>query len=651
MFDLPWDVEEVGVRVLSTIPETLQHLLNIYLDICIQVESDGLTVRGTDSIDMELQENQIYTTTGFCTVVLTKQHSVSDGTSTLRNSTSNGGGASKHAALNQRVITSVGRIWLLLADEYSRALQSRHWDRFDVEDHLKLKGRGNRTKDLNDIGHLKVNSSEQITANMRFLTAVVNDSYRVQTLHMGVLRAFERSGGVAEVIPQIVRAFQEVADRALKLVARIIFIDMQHILLDYEHLWLEPSNNIMRRLVTCVSKGFRELKGKMEDSYIIRLLDKVADVCVSRVLLFLKERSEKSARFTVLERGRYQTDISILHRCFSDLKTLFEGLDPCSEEGSEEGYGDSSRVHRLKSTDLTRQTQYLNDTVGLLTLEADTPPLATLIKSLLRRYGPLSLETPIPGKNETDNSTLVVLNEYLTALLCTLRPDNGTAISTLIKKVITDENRVLQNKRFSRTASCSTYAGISNGDLLMRVFGGWEEGEGVGAGDLPFCDIQDDAGSGTVIRSASTNQFPVTPSKTPFKTRTSVGGISTPFSVAKKMRERASEIGLLGGLGKNGATARRKNDGHALDTMRILGLEERRVDEGWAERGQTGAQKLIQTPKKTPKKGSKFGELFSPDRTSLPVSQSGLEESSSDMNEELDEEDNSASVHSSNRYI
>lgn len=54
----------------------------------------------------------------------------------------------------------------------------------------------------------------------------------------------------------------------------------------------------MKRLCTPLSKSLVDMKGKLEDTYLVKVVSRAADVCVLRVLLFIKERAAKGLRLT-----------------------------------------------------------------------------------------------------------------------------------------------------------------------------------------------------------------------------------------------------------------------------------------------------------------------------------------------------------------
>jgi len=81
--NLPWDIDEVGERVISALPETLQQQMGVYLSLCNCDEDDGSTPETRELL-----------------------HSI-----------------------REKIVEAVAKCMLLLSDEYRRALQSKRWER------------------------------------------------------------------------------------------------------------------------------------------------------------------------------------------------------------------------------------------------------------------------------------------------------------------------------------------------------------------------------------------------------------------------------------------------------------------------------------------------------------------------------------------
>lgn len=136
------------------------------------------------------------------------------------------------------------------------------------------------------------------------------------------------------------------------------------------------------------------------------------------------------------------------------------------------------------------------------------------MRSILRRYGN-GLEAAV---------AVAAASDFVYSCICVLRMDsNGSATATLYKKITTEEYRQ------SVQTSKKVLNNIAD-DLILRVFGfGRQAGE----------ELEDDE--------EKEGQDSVNGAGTPGPKRRGLG-ISTPSSVAKKMREKASELSILGGL-------------------------------------------------------------------------------------------------------
>ena len=208
----------------------------------------------------------------------------------------------------------------------------------------------------------------------------------------------------------------------------------------------------MRTIAVALSAAFKTLRPLVEDLYFVRLLGLAADVCVSRILLMLRERAGKGLKFSLNEAKRLEGDVAVINKCFSEAKLLLHN-----------GY-----VHNSL---LSRQMQCLFDTCDLILLAMDehkdkdgnasdhpsssaSSPLLALMRMLARKYNflaasPLAPSSP-PTESTTDTTT--VAYNYLTSI-AVLRPDASAATVSLASKIVAQQRQHQRTKTPSKVIS------------------------------------------------------------------------------------------------------------------------------------------------------------------------------------------------------
>ena len=203
-----------------------------------------------------------------------------------------------------------------------------------------------------------------------------------------------------------------------------------------------------------MSTAFKTLRPLVEDLYFVRLLGLAADVCVSRILLLLRERAGKGLKFSVNEAKRLEGDVAVVNKCFSEAKLLLHN-----------GY-----VHNSL---LSRQMQCLFDTCDLVLLAVDegkdkdgnvsdlpsssstSSPLLALMRMLARKYNflaasPLSPSSP-PTETAADSTTSVAYNFLMS--IAVLRPDASAATVSLVGKIVAQQRQQQRTKNSTKVIS------------------------------------------------------------------------------------------------------------------------------------------------------------------------------------------------------
>ena len=263
--NLPWDIEEVGGKVLSALPETLQQQMNIYLALC--EEEEAMTGRGSisppsDGLSSHLSEDRVEYNRS---LLLT---------------------------MRGKIVEAVAKCMLLLSDEYRRALQSKHWERPSRE-------------------------GDDLEKNFHFLMAVANDCLRVCNFQVDA--QFNLPGGVgsSEVHSNVVMTFMATADIAIRYLIRIIFCEVYTLLADLDEYWAIPAEQATKTLIGVLNSYFVHLRPKLDDRFVDKLVTCCASIVSTRFLLMLKDRGGAKRKFSVEEVKRYCFDVQQLRNCFS----------------------------------------------------------------------------------------------------------------------------------------------------------------------------------------------------------------------------------------------------------------------------------------------------------------------------------------------
>jgi len=203
----------------------------------------------------------------------------------------------------------------------------------------------------------------------------------------------------------------------------------------------------------------------VEDLYFVRLLGLAADVCVSRILLLLRERAGKGLKFSLNEAKRLEGDVAIINKCFSEAKLLLHN-----------GY-----VHNSL---LSRQMQCLFDICDLMLLAMDkdgnatsdhpsslSTPLLALMRMLARKYNflvasPLTPSSP-PTESTSTDSNSVAYNFLMS--IAVLRPDAGAATVSLASKIVAQQRQQQKNKNPSKVVNNSSFTVLSFGAYASSI--------------------------------------------------------------------------------------------------------------------------------------------------------------------------------------
>lgn len=318
-FGLPWDYAEVGGQIVSAVPETVLTQLNNYLEV---VTSTGK--RFARAFDKEWRK---YGREKRLRELSEGSDSDDEGDSEAkrerpaRTRTSSGPGAGAGQSFNEEVYLSVteavDQCLVLLAGEYARMLKTKHWSR-GMEDGF-------------------AGSGGEEEANFLFLVSVINDCHRVQKHEM-------HSTSMLQSNPEIVRlpgrmkvaeAFDTITDNAILNLVRIVFADVNDLVVDFPRLWATDSQ-VCAKLADCMSSYFQALRVKVEAAFMGEVVRGCSSVIVGCFMYMLTERVTTGPRLSLPELHRLQEDVCDAQDFFD--KALGRELAPSRQSEAEMNY-------------------------------------------------------------------------------------------------------------------------------------------------------------------------------------------------------------------------------------------------------------------------------------------------------------------------
>jgi hypothetical protein len=363
---LPWDYEQLNELCTSVLPETFQYQLSVFFELCTT-----LVLNRDDGSQRNKRNKQLL-------------------------------------LLNEKIVSAVGSSLELLAAEYARALQAKHWGGAD---------------------------SEEALLNLRFLMSVANDSLRIQTEHtrpMGEVQTTS-AGGCEAAIKSVFVAFEKVRTDALRRLARLLFGELQEYLSGFELQWSKSTNNVLvGTILATLEDYFTDLQRNLDVRNFVSLLNTCCGICIARYLLFLRERCAKKLALSSEEMVKLADDVIRVRKSFKRWISRAERA--------------SGALDDELGRDMDRCLKFLGDVQQLLTLR----PVSNL------RIAVVALLSSYPG--ELHHIAGGVLK------LLTLRPDYD--LETI--NMVAAEERKYSTSAEQRTDSHDEH----DCDLFVRVFGG-----------------------------------------------------------------------------------------------------------------------------------------------------------------------------------
>lgn len=535
--NLPWDVELLGETIVSFLPETLRFQLNVYTELC----SVNLTT--TEYEDAESK----------ATAVLESGQAIGVGMSMPS-------GMQLHAFIptepslnqsaiagrvNEMILHAVSEALVLLAEEYLRALQGRHWDRVDP-------------------------TTGKFAVHLDFLASVANDCHRVLSRHVPELQQTIRTSPKVYTTKHahLVTTFSEPADIAIRNMMRIIFTDVQSTLIDFDTLWNNPRNLLARTLTAAVGAHLRTRRSVLAPDVFFKLLGCCAQVVVIRFLLFLKARSVSRVIMSVDDTLRFVRDVSIVKQNF----LTFIGEDESnnatgSTDGNETDTENTGHRHSPTSSstddhqiaacldDISQGTaagkyiaktsfESLDAVCHLLSAEYDTAVFHRTASRLVEKYEHITAEGGRHSTTGLGGDTSTVPGALLLGCIAPLRSDAGPDLNSFLGAILLSQQHSHSAVHPRTPSPLPSHSALSQ-DVIVRTFAASYVGVG-----------------GSTI--SSTGEADV---KTGFKS------LLSPGATIKHWREKAADIAIKKGPAIVSAVKNRQNEETAVELMRALGLE------------------------------------------------------------------------------
>ena len=299
---LPWDFEKVDDKLISHLPETFRFQLNAFYELCSKLD-----VHVNDGSHRSIRNQQLL-------------------------------------MLNEKIIAAVCSSLTLLADEYARALQSKHWAE---------------------------GAYDEVDDHMKFLIACANDAQRIQTVHVAPIFEVQTTSDHSrqEVVGKVKADFEVVRLDALKRLSHVIFADLQDYLSAFDAQWSKSDGNaLIGTILATLEDYWADVSRFLEQQNFLTLLGIQCRLCCGKYLMFLRGRTAKKSQLSFEESNKLVEDTTRLRKCYKQwVKKVLDGK--ASDAAS----------------NVYRSLQQLNDVVQLLTL-TPTNDLRPIVADLLARY-------------------------------------------------------------------------------------------------------------------------------------------------------------------------------------------------------------------------------------------------------------------------
>lgn len=295
--NLPWDIELVGEKIISALPEVLRFQMNPYTELIMDSHVSANSSPDAHRSRLELSNSEEEEAEKRRTAVALWQQ----------------------IGLHEQILRAICKSLILLAQEYTLILQSRHWE-LPMQ---QVMGQSNGSRQ----GTAKKASMpiQEDSENLMFLVSVANDANRVSNVHLSELLRIESnvdwSQNTNELIQAVTAEFRQVSDRAIKLIVRVIFSDLQAVLSNFETLWQSHGNlgqvtpgtfvppSPVLAIIATVNDFLGDVSRRIDSTLFFEVVCACADVCAIRYLLFLRSMAQSQKRLNSDDISRIQMDV------------------------------------------------------------------------------------------------------------------------------------------------------------------------------------------------------------------------------------------------------------------------------------------------------------------------------------------------------
>jgi hypothetical protein len=455
--DLPWDVELVGHTIVSFLPETLRFQLNVYTNICATNLTSGESDVTESNAAAALQSGHAIGI-GMNMPSGMQVHAAMPVAPALNQ-------AAITAKVNEMVLNAITAALVFLAEEFTRALQSRHWDRVDPV-------------------------TGKFAVYVDFLCGVANDCHRVLTRHVPELQEMIKAPPDSRTAKRavLIAAFGEPADIALRSIMKIIFTDVQATLIDFDTLWANPNNLIVRSFNSAVGSHLRTLRPVLEADLFFRLVGYCCQVIVMRFMVFLRTRCTGKTCMSADDVSRFLRDVALVKANFTAFLSetdvndseapIDDATNPFSLEGAALLALEDITQGILVGKYLVRSSlQRLDSMCLLLTTDYDTSAFHHTATELVERYdqvpalhladGSHKLHYPV---NASFSGDLTTIPSVLLGCIAQLRTDAGPDLSSFLSAMLTSYAHHHAAVGARAASPLNTPAALAQ-DVIVRVFG------------------------------------------------------------------------------------------------------------------------------------------------------------------------------------
>jgi hypothetical protein len=318
---LPWDVELLGHESTSHLPESFQMQLDVFRQLQFNISTANISsTTGTNG-------NNDY---GIATTNNNNRNSNNSSTNGVNSSGGTHQWALTLSRANEDMETIAGHSWLLLLHEFTRALQSRHWD--------------------------EASTAEEQTAFLRFLCAVANDALHIQSICTASAGAANTtSAAVASETTSITTAItagtttsaavtavraevEAVVSQAVHHLVKVTFSATTATLLDLDSRWFEQNdldNSAMvngvspcQLLLQNVANHVRRLQSMCHPVVVSQFVEQCFTVLVLRMLLLFRTHLAANRALTAEDTRRLTRDVEQCKAVAAQLLPATDGSPP-----------------------------------------------------------------------------------------------------------------------------------------------------------------------------------------------------------------------------------------------------------------------------------------------------------------------------------